>query len=254
MPHASEQRIGEVVPALNGTMKEFQVNTIERKAAFLAQLAHESGELRYMEEWASGWAYEGRADLGNVQRGDGPRYKGRGPLQLTGRANYRAAGNALGLDLENDPALAANPATGMRIAGWFWDSRNLNTLVDQGDFQGITRRINGGLNGWENRLGYYQRALEILREPSAARELAGPRNPDDSTIENTWSGHLKPDWFWRDRFLLGRFWKLWGGVSPPRAGSVVGRSVCVPLTSSQPGIPDNDQEDQEPSVNGKVDD
>jgi hypothetical protein len=71
----------------------------------------------------------------------------------------------------------------MRIAGWFWDSRNLNALADQGDFQGITRRINGGLNGWENRLGYYQRALEILRERSAASELAGPRDPDDSTIE-----------------------------------------------------------------------
>jgi predicted chitinase len=144
-------------------MKEHDINTPKRQAAFLAQLAHESRELRYMEEIASGAAYEGRKDLGNTQPGDGKRYKGRGPIQLTGRANYRAAGKALGLDLEEHPEKAATPDLGCRVAGWFWTTRGLNALADRGDFKQITRRINGGYHGLANRQRYYQRALEVLK-------------------------------------------------------------------------------------------
>lgn len=143
-------------------MVEFSINTPLRAAAFLAQLAHESGELRYMEEIASGAAYEGRHDLGNTEPGDGVRYKGRGPIQLSGRANYRACGAALGLDLEGDPAQAATPQVGFRIAGWYWQTHFCNELADDGYFKEITRKINGGQAGEASREAYYARAKEVL--------------------------------------------------------------------------------------------
>lgn len=126
-----------------------------RLAHFLAQIAHESGGFRYMEEiWgptAAQKRYEGRQDLGNTRPGDGFRYKGRGPLQLTGRANYRDYGARLGLDLEGSPELAAPPGVGLLIALEYWKVRNLNILADSDDLIGITRRINGGLNGLDDR-------------------------------------------------------------------------------------------------------
>ncbi|APX65568.1 glycoside hydrolase [Sphingomonas sp. LK11] len=122
-----------------------------RLAHFLGQVGHESGGFRYMEELATGAAYEGRKDLGNVKVGDGRRYKGRGPLQLTGRANYRAFGAALDLDLENDPEIAADPAIGILIACEYWQQRKLNALADADDTKAITRRVNGGENGLPDR-------------------------------------------------------------------------------------------------------
>jgi len=122
-----------------------------RFAHFFAQLAHESGGFQYMEEIASGQAYEGRANLGNVQPGDGRRYKGRGPIQLTGRANYRDYGRRLGIDLETHPEIAALPSIGMMTACAYWTASNLNVLADRDDVEAITRRINGGLNGFDDR-------------------------------------------------------------------------------------------------------
>jgi len=162
MPNLSQAKAEQYLPHINRAMAEAGINTPKRQAAFLAQLGHESGGLRYMEEIASGAAYEGRRDLGNTQPGDGTRFKGRGPIQLTGRANYRAAGRALGIDLENNPRRAAEPDVGFRTAAWFWNSRNLNNLADQGDFRGITRRVNGGYNGLADREAYYRRALNAL--------------------------------------------------------------------------------------------
>ena len=130
-----------------------------RLAHFMAQLAHESGGFRYMEEIASGAAYEGRADLGNTQKGDGTRYKGRGPLQLTGRANYRKFGRALGIDLENNPIVAAMPSIGLLIACKYWQDHNLNALADTDDIKSITKRINGGYNGLTDRINY----LSVLK-------------------------------------------------------------------------------------------
>lgn len=147
---------------LNSAMREFEINSPEREAAFLAQLAHESGQLRYWEEIASGAAYEGRDDLGNTEPGDGIRYKGRGPIQITGRANFRSAGEALDVDFEGHPELASLPEHGFRIAGWFWQSRKLNELADIGSFKQLTKRINGGYNGMTDRLGYWQRAKTVL--------------------------------------------------------------------------------------------
>ena len=122
-----------------------------RLAHFMAQLAHESGSFKYMEEIASGAAYEGRKDLGNTQPGDGVRYKGRGPIQCTGRANYRTYGRKIGINLERYPELAANPSIGLHIACVYWADRKLNELADKDDVAGITRKVNGGVNGLEDR-------------------------------------------------------------------------------------------------------
>jgi len=135
-----------------------------RAISFLAQLGHESGGLRWFEEIASGEAYEGRADLGNTEPGDGKRYKGRGPIQLTGRANYRRFGSLLGLDLENYPKSAATPEIGFRVAVMYWTDRNLNALADLGDFEGITRAINGGLNGLPHRRHWWTRVSTTIGE------------------------------------------------------------------------------------------
>jgi putative chitinase len=162
MPRVPQQHADQYLKLLNAAMKEWALDTRPRQAAFLAQLAHESGELRYMEEIASGEAYEGRKDLGNTEPGDGKRYKGRGPIQLTGRANYRRAGQALAQDLEGMPELAVRPEIGFRIAGWFWKTRGLNELADKGDFREITRRINGGFRGLEDRQRYFERARQAL--------------------------------------------------------------------------------------------
>lgn len=162
MPLLSAYKCEIYTDILNAAMSEFEIVTPEREAAFLAQLAHESGQLRYFEELASGEAYEGRADLGNTEPGDGKRYKGRGPIQITGRENYRKAGEALGLDLEDRPELAGLPEYGFRVAAWFWKSRGLNELADVGNFRLISKRINGGYNGLTDRLGYWARAKAEL--------------------------------------------------------------------------------------------
>lgn len=162
MPNLSASRAEQVLPYLNSAMAEAGINTPLRQSAFLAQLAHESCGLVYFEEIASGAAYEGRSDLGNNQPGDGVRFKGRGPIQLTGRSNYRAAGAALGIDLEHNPARAADVDVGFRTAAWFWSSRNLNRYADAGNFDTITYRVNGGYNGKASRDTYYERAKQVL--------------------------------------------------------------------------------------------
>lgn len=122
-----------------------------RLAHFLAQLMHESDGFHAMEEYASGAGYEGRADLGNVVPGDGKRYKGRGPIQVTGRSNYRYFGRKIGIDLERRPDLAAIPSIGLHLALEYWRDRKLNTPADADDCEAITRRINGGMNGYTDR-------------------------------------------------------------------------------------------------------
>jgi len=133
-----------------------------RMAHFMAQVAHESGGFRYMEEIASGQAYEGRADLGNAQPGDGKRYKGRGPIQLTGRANYRLFGRALGIDFEGHPEMVAYPSVGLLAGCHFWQMRGLNELADADDVVAITKRVNGGANGLSDRKAYLAKAKGLL--------------------------------------------------------------------------------------------
>lgn len=143
---------------LTNAMLEFAVVTAKRQSAFLAQVAHESGELKYTRELSDGSQYEGRLDLGNTQPGDGPLYRGRGLLQVTGRTNYLACGTALGLDLIAHPELLEVPAGATRSAAWFWKTHILNELADTDSFGTITKRINGGYNGLDQRLGYWLRA------------------------------------------------------------------------------------------------
>lgn len=163
MPELSPARAAEYLPHLNSAMAEASINTRTRQAAFLAQLAHESGELVNMEELADGSQYEGKKrSLGNTQLGDGKRFKGRGPIQLTGRANYAAASAALGIDIVSNPKLAATPEVAFRIAGWFWKKKNLNALADAGKFERITQILNGGQRGQARRAGYYRRAQNVL--------------------------------------------------------------------------------------------
>lgn len=165
-PHAKPERLAAVLVPLNLAMDEYEINTPQRQAAFIAQVAHESGSFRYVREIASGEAYEGRRDLGNTEPGDGVRFRGRGYIQITGRANYRSCGDALGLDLLSEPELLELPHNAARSAGWFWKRRGLNELADKLAFETITKRINGGLNGYEDRLAYYGRAQGALHGPA----------------------------------------------------------------------------------------
>lgn len=165
LPNAGRQA-GVFVPVLNTAMVRFQIVGAKRVAAFIAQVGHESGQLRWVREiWgptAQQAGYEGRADLGNTVKGDGSKYRGRGLIQITGRDNYAACGEALGLDLLSKPELLELPQYAAMSAAWFWSTKGLNTLADKGDFVKITRRINGGLNGQADRQGLYDKALKVL--------------------------------------------------------------------------------------------
>jgi putative chitinase len=143
-------------------MSKYDVDNYLRVCHFLAQAAHESASFRTLEEYASGEAYEGRKDLGNTHKGDGIRYKGRGIFQLTGRANYAKIGKVIGIDLENNPELAEFPEVSVLTALEYWKSRSLNALADKDDVEGITRKINGGLNGFEDRKKYLSKIKSIL--------------------------------------------------------------------------------------------
>jgi putative chitinase len=165
--------VGEVLAA---TLDAYAINTRLRIAHFLGQTCHESAGFRTTEEFASGENYEGRADLGNNRPGDGVRYKGRGLLQLTGRANYRSFGSLLGVDLEGHPELAAEPVLSLKIACEFWKKKGLNKFCDADDVVELTRRINGGKNGLDER-----RALTTKAKTAVARiegfVLAGEAPP-----------------------------------------------------------------------------
>lgn len=147
---------------LTGSMGIAAITTKQRACCYVAQLAHESGNFYYMEEIASGSAYEGRTDLGNTQPGDGKRYKGRGPIQITGRYNYTQASKDLGIDLVNNPQLASKPEIGFKLSAWYWNKHNLNSYSDRYDFTGLTKAINGGTNGLADRRQYYEKAVQYL--------------------------------------------------------------------------------------------
>lgn len=199
MPQLSLGKAGFYTPFLEAAMREQEIISKPRRCAFLSQLAHESAQLRYMEEIASGAAYEGRQDLGNIHPGDGKRFKGRGPIQLTGRANYRNFGRVLGIDLEASPELAAKPEYGFRVAALFWKLKGLNELADRltlkkndaGDkllFAQITKRINGGYNGLPDRFKYFTTAKQVLHnddeDPSSPSPIAPPTaRPAESVHE-----------------------------------------------------------------------
>lgn len=168
----SPPRAAEWAKPLTEAMVEFGIDTPVRQAAFIAQCAHESAGFAYVREvWgptAAQLGYEGRADLGNTQKGDGSRYRGRGLIQVTGRANYADASVVLGVDLVRNPQLLEASDLAARSAAWFWKRKGLNELADAGDFLALSIRINGknkatGLpNGWEDRQARWAVAKEAL--------------------------------------------------------------------------------------------
>lgn len=159
-------RATEHLPHIEAAMAEYEIDTPERQAAFLAQIGHESGGLHWLVElWGPTPAqerYEWRNALGNTQAGDGSRYRGRGLIQITGRANYAQAGQALGADLLRNPELLGQSPLAEKSAAWFWKSRGCNELADAGDFERITKVINGGLNGYAERLSLWRDATEVF--------------------------------------------------------------------------------------------
>lgn len=155
---------------LTSAMGWGRIDTNQRVAMFLAQLGHESGSLQFDHElWGpTPWQekYEGSHTLGNTEPGDGFKFRGRGPIQITGRANYTACGRALNLPLSDHPELLIDRNNGARAAAWFWDSRGLNDAADTGDVEAVTKLVNGpGMLGLEDRRTRYTRALDILGGP-----------------------------------------------------------------------------------------
>lgn len=147
---------------ISDAMDACDINTPMRQAHFLAQIGHESGRLQFVRELATGDAYEGRKDLGNTQPGDGRRFKGRGLIQITGRFNYQHYGDLLGIDLLDNPALLEVPPYAAQSAALFWQNHGLNELADNDDLLHITRKINGGTNGLQDRQDLLTSAKQVL--------------------------------------------------------------------------------------------
>ena len=177
MPHAESNikankhftgcELTSVVDLMNKYAEKYYINTPLRWAHYLAQIAHESAELRYSEEIASGKAYDtGKlaARLGNTPQadGDGQKYKGRGLIQLTGRSNYLSCKDDWKIDVLANPEILAKPDGAVRSSMWFWWRNGLNILADRGEFDKITRRINGGTNGYAQRKKYLNNAYKVL--------------------------------------------------------------------------------------------
>lgn len=174
-----------LLPHFQEVCKKYEINTPARFCAFISQLAHESGSFFYTQEIASGSDYEGRADLGNIKSGDGVKFKGRGFIQITGRANYQSLSNDLGIDLIKKPELLGAKNINLcsdeqiRMAtvstGWFWNKKSLNTFADRINikydltnesnilaFKMITKRINGGYNGLEDRKARFEKIRKLI--------------------------------------------------------------------------------------------
>lgn len=164
MPNAGH-RLDAHLPFIDAALTEGHIDTPQCAANFMAQAGHESGEYLYMHEIADGSAYEWRADLGNTEPGDGPRYRGGGPFQITGRRNYRLCGDALGLDLIAHPELIQQPEHATRSAVWFWNFRELSLYAERDWFVSTTKVINGGTNGLTDRLTHWYRNCDLLGLP-----------------------------------------------------------------------------------------
>jgi putative chitinase len=163
MPRAIPKKIDRCYEPLVKGMEKYKINTPLRAAHFIAQIGHETASLLYMEEIADGSQYEGRADLGNTEPGDGKRFKGRGLIQLTGRANYAAYSKDCGIDyVANPTAIATDPFACVDVACWYWNKRKINQLADKDDVKGVTKAINGGFNGLDDRMGYLYRSKAVL--------------------------------------------------------------------------------------------
>ena len=176
---ARGQRQGAIIRGMAeggaAALAEHAIDTPLRIAHFLAQAAHESDGFSTTEEYADGRAYEGRRDLGNVEPGDGPRYKGRGLIQLTGRMNYAVTGAAIGLPLVDAPLTVNDPDTALLVSCAFWTRHGINARCDEDDLIAVTRLVNGGLNGLDSRRAYHARAKTLIA-PLAAKAIPAAGN------------------------------------------------------------------------------
>ncbi len=192
LPKAKESNLEKFYEGIVETFDTFDINTPERMAMFLAQTAHESGNFAFTQEnlnyraaslskiWPKKFpadiaaqyernpekianrAYASRMGNGDEASGDGYRYRGRGLIQLTGKDNYRHCGEALGRDLVAEPDLVADNPYAVLSAGWFWDTRKLNQWADKKDVKTVTKRINGGTIGLEDRTHHFEHMIEVL--------------------------------------------------------------------------------------------
>lgn len=162
----SEEKAVKWIAGVNDTFDKFKIDTPLRQAHFLAQILHESGGLQWLTElWGPTPAqerYEGRTDLGNTRPGDGYRFRGRGAIQLTGRYNYTLYSRFSGVDFLSNPDGLAEPPHAILVAGWYWMNRGINAEADLDDLHGVTRKVNGGLNGIADRGVRLQAAREVL--------------------------------------------------------------------------------------------
>lgn len=184
-PHGKDDILKGLAKFLPLYAPAYELNTALRVNHFIAQAAHETAGFDTLTEYASGAAYEGRKDLGNNQKGDGIRYKGRGIFQLTGRANYRQVGHNLGLDLENNPELAATIEVSVRTALEYWKIKNLNHWADLDDIKDITLRINGGYNGLPSRVAYYNKTKSVMANSSDTNVIVLAKKGDKSDFVKT---------------------------------------------------------------------
>ena len=213
LPLLPVPKLQQYLPHLNEAMRAFEINTLLRTAAFIAQTAHESGQYTRMleslyytkaaglmstwpkrfpteasalpylrnEQLLGNFVYANRMGNGNSASGDGFRYRGRGVIQLTGRDGYKRAGDALGLDLVGSPELVQTPEVAFQVAGLYWKSNGLNALADVPDFKSITQRINGGQHGAAERLAFYESAKRVL-EASFVAEVPATRGARTTSV------------------------------------------------------------------------
>lgn len=193
-PDATEQDVAKFYESFIRVFEEYEINTPKRQAAFIAQVAHESGQLRHVVEnlnysangllkvfrkyfdanSANQYArqperianrvYSNRMGNGPESSGDGWRFRGRGLIQLTGRDNYEKFAEDMGMTLEEAVEYLETPDGAVESAAWFWDQRNLNELADRSDITTISRRVNGGTNGLSERIELYDHALSVLND------------------------------------------------------------------------------------------
>lgn len=163
----AQRNYGELVDSIQFVIDNYDLSTVNRVAMFVAQCAHETGRFRYVKEIGNDayfQKYEFRKDLGNVQPGDGVKFKGRGFIQITGRYNYTQCANAIGIDIVAHPELAETYAVAAQVAGWYWQVKKLNMWCDANNCKKVTKLINGGYNGLPQRLALYNRMKILLKE------------------------------------------------------------------------------------------
>ncbi|UAA37909.1 glycoside hydrolase family 19 protein [Paraneptunicella aestuarii] len=194
IPNASEENLAKYLPALNDVLPQFSIDTPLRVAHFIAQVAHESGALRHSvenlnysaaalrsvfgkyfttDEMAQEYhrqperianvVYANRMGNGDSESGEGWKYRGRGLIQLTGKDNYHSCSQKIGLDLIANPDLVSDdPKVSVSVACWYWNSRNLNEVADNDDVLTVTKKINGGTHGLDDRKDYLDRCKHVL--------------------------------------------------------------------------------------------